>query len=336
MSETRTLWLAERRRGIGGSDAAACAGLSRWTTPLEVYENKTSDADRDETPEMRRGTLLEPVVRQMYADATGHSVAQPAGIIQSEEHPFMLASLDGVVQDSRRLLECKTARDKSEWGEPGSAEIPIEYLCQCQHYLRVARYDVIDVAVLFGNGFEFAIYEIPADPEFQDLLIEAEIRLWDHVQKRIPPEPINTDDVRRRWPRAKFQSATIATADDYAVAQALAQIKAHAKALEAIQEQCEAYLKMRIGDNEALTCGDKIVATWKNKAGTRRFDGKRLEKEHPEIHRQYVTVGEPSRMFLLKEKSTSCLTTNKTITIPNLPAGLLLPTPMDEEATPDS
>ena len=326
LTESRELWLAERRKGIGGSDAAGCAGLSRWTTPLEVYESKTSDTDRDETPEMRRGTLLEPVVRQMYSDQTGHTVAQPTGILSSESHPFMLANLDGVVQDAPRLLECKTARDKSDWGEPGSAEIPIEYLCQCQHYLHVARYDVIDVAVLFGNGFEFAVYEVPADKEFQELLIAAESRLWEAVQARIPPEPINTEDVRRRWPRARFQATVTATETDSRVAEALAVIRAQAKALEALQEQCEAHLKMSIGDNEAIhDAAGRIIATWKNRAGSRRFDDKRLEKEHPEIHRQYVTVGQSSRTFLFKPKVESCLTTNPTITIPTLPPGLLSP-----------
>ena len=332
--EQRNLWLAERRNGIGGSDAAACAGLSRWMTPLEVYYNKTSDTDREETPDMRRGTLLEPVVRQMYADATGRAVTTPNKLIVSNEYPFMLANLDGIAADHReRVLECKTARNRSEWGEPGSAEIPVEYLCQVQHYLRVTEFDVADVAVLFGNDFEFAIYEVPADREFQDLLIAAEAELWGRVQRRIPPEPINTEDVRRRWPLAKFQAASIATADDNDVAEVLATIKAHSKAFEELQDRCEAHLKAAIGDNDALTVGNRTIATWKNHAGSTRFDLTRFKAEQPDLYDQYLTTGKASRTFLLKtKKAKPCLTTNTTITIPSLPALLCLPAAEDRPA----
>ena len=91
-------------------------------TPLEVYESKTAACDREETPEMRRGTLLEPVVRQMYADQTGRQVVVPENMIQSRVGtPSSLANLDGIiVPEQDRLLECKTARDKGDWGEPGT------------------------------------------------------------------------------------------------------------------------------------------------------------------------------------------------------------------------
>ena len=71
-NQDRSQWLEERRQGIGGSDAAAAVGLSPWKTRLELWLEKTGQTpDREETPEMRRGTLLEPVVKQLYADATG-------------------------------------------------------------------------------------------------------------------------------------------------------------------------------------------------------------------------------------------------------------------------
>lgn len=41
---TRADWLKLRRRGIGGSDVAAILGLSKWRTPLEVWQDKTATA----------------------------------------------------------------------------------------------------------------------------------------------------------------------------------------------------------------------------------------------------------------------------------------------------
>ncbi|WP_407635573.1 YqaJ viral recombinase family protein, partial [Effusibacillus pohliae] len=34
---SREEWLRQRRRGIGGSDAAAIAGLSRYKSRIQVY-----------------------------------------------------------------------------------------------------------------------------------------------------------------------------------------------------------------------------------------------------------------------------------------------------------
>ena len=39
---SRKEWLALRKHGIGGSDAAAVCGMSRWAGPLDVYLDKTS------------------------------------------------------------------------------------------------------------------------------------------------------------------------------------------------------------------------------------------------------------------------------------------------------
>ena len=64
-NEERTAWLNERRKGIGGSDVAAIIGLSPWTTPLDIYEQKLGIAlPSEETEAMYWGTALEPAIRQ--------------------------------------------------------------------------------------------------------------------------------------------------------------------------------------------------------------------------------------------------------------------------------
>ena len=40
---TRADWLKLRRRGIGGSDVAAIIGISKWRTPLDIYNDKTEE-----------------------------------------------------------------------------------------------------------------------------------------------------------------------------------------------------------------------------------------------------------------------------------------------------
>lgn len=42
---TRADWLKLRRRGIGGSDVAAIIGISKWRTPLDIYNDKTEEGE---------------------------------------------------------------------------------------------------------------------------------------------------------------------------------------------------------------------------------------------------------------------------------------------------
>ena len=44
----RAAWLAGRKSGLGGSDAAAVLGLSKWRTAVDVYMDKLSDGHEQE------------------------------------------------------------------------------------------------------------------------------------------------------------------------------------------------------------------------------------------------------------------------------------------------
>jgi phage-type endonuclease len=63
-------WLKARQTGIGGSDVAPILGISKWTTPLDVYNEKVADTptEKDSDP-MEWGRRLEPVIRQAYAES---------------------------------------------------------------------------------------------------------------------------------------------------------------------------------------------------------------------------------------------------------------------------
>lgn len=179
--------LAARAGGLGGSDAAAALGLSPWKTALELWHEKRTPVEPAEPSEpMRWGALLEPVIRQEYAERTGRVVRVPTDTLVHPQHAFMRANVDGLT-DCRRLFEAKTARTSEGWGEPGTDAIPQHYLLQVQHYLMVTALPVADVAVLIG-GSEYRQYEVPADPELQDMLVDGEAQFWRHVETAVPPE----------------------------------------------------------------------------------------------------------------------------------------------------
>lgn len=292
--------LVERRKGIGGSDVAGILGISKWKTPLAVYQDKIGEAAPiEESPAMFWGTTLEPVIRQRYSDITGREVLIPNGILYSSEHPFMLANLDGFTP-CRRGVEIKTSRHGAEWGEEGTDEIPFEYLAQVQHYMIVTGFEVFDVPVLIG-GQDFRIYEVEADQDLQSMIIEKEKEFWEHVESRNPPDPISLSDVESLYKTAK-RSDVIGSQQTIIAVEELRNVKAQIVNLEAIQDGLELLIKQEMADHDTLCTHDgKILCTWKASKGREYVDSKRLKQEMPEVYQKYAKSTESSRRFLIKK-----------------------------------
>lgn len=296
----RAQWLEDRRAGIGGSDAAAVLGLSKWKTPLDVYMEKRGEiGEQVDNEPMLWGRALEPVIRQQYAERTGRVVRVPEGIIRHPQHAFMLATVDGVTDDGR-LVEIKTARSGQEWGEPGTDEVPQAYLIQVQHYLTVTALPVADVAVLI-SGSDFRMYQVEADPELQAMIIDGEAKFWQRVEDGIPPEPVTFADMQTRYGRSSREARVIAGREVVAAVEKLRDIKASIKALELSEEEQKAVIMKALGDSDTLVDdGANVLCTWKAAKAAQRFDAKAFQAAHPAIYQQFLKTGEVSRRFLLK------------------------------------
>lgn len=301
--EERKAWLAERRTGIGGSDAAPAVGMSKYKTRLELYLDKRGELETTETEPMRWGNLLEPVVRQEYANRTGNSVTVPPGIIRHPSTAFAIVTADGIVNDGQRLYEGKTARTAEGWGEPGSGDVPQEYFLQCQHGLYVTGLPIADVAVLIG-GSDFRIYHVEADAELQAMLIEQEAAFWNCVQRAEPPEPTTAEDVKRRWRICRGTTLTVDSESTIASAcQRLADIKQLQKLADSAVEELTVMVQATMGDAaEIATSNGDLLATWKNIKASARFDLERFREEQPELYQSYLREAQPQRRFLLKVK----------------------------------
>ena len=132
-------WLEYRKQGIGGSDASVVCGISRYKSPVELWMEKTGQLPAQEAGEAAYwGTQLEALVRAEFTKRTGIEVKQIKQLLQSEDHPFMLANLDGIceVPDvGPCIFEAKTASayKAGEWEDT----IPDEYALQLAHYMAV-------------------------------------------------------------------------------------------------------------------------------------------------------------------------------------------------------
>ena len=84
---TREDWLAFRRRGIGGSDAAAVLGISPFRTGVDLYYDKLGlpVAESEENwVAMEMGNLLEDLVARIIAKKTGLKVTPRTSAIKME------------------------------------------------------------------------------------------------------------------------------------------------------------------------------------------------------------------------------------------------------------
>ncbi|MFT3791564.1 MAG: YqaJ viral recombinase family protein [Rudaea sp.] len=297
---TREQFLAERRRGIGGSDVAAILGMSKWKSALDVYLDKRGEApEQPDNESMLWGRALEPVIRQQYAERTGRVVLVPTAPVVHPVHTFARANLDGVTEGGR-LVEIKTARTAQDWGEPGTDEVPDAYALQVQHYLMVTRYEVADVAVLIG-GSDFRLYEVRADAELQAMLIEREAAFWDCVQRSEPPAVTSFADAQRRWGRSARAGSIEADAEAVAAAKELQALRVQVDGLTERIDACKATITRALADRgDTLVADGKTIATWKLAKAPARFDAKAFEVAHPDLYQQFIKPGEPSRRLLLK------------------------------------
>jgi len=297
-------WLNERRKGIGGSDAAAICGLSPYRTPLQVWQDKRGlSGVIPENEAMEWGKRLEPIIRQKYSDTTGREVkimSPDEPIIHHPKYSFMFANIDGFTDD-QRVVEIKTAKYPTDWGEPGSDEIPLVYMFQVQHYMTITAFPVADVAVLIG-GNDFRIYEVPADKELQEMLIDKELAFWKMVQEAIPPEPINYEDVLRRFRKSKAATVT-ADSNILAAVMALREVRAQIDERELHEEQIKTDILSFMKESDTLIDVDgSVIATWKTSSLINRIDLKMLQKEQPEIYAKYLKPSDGIRKFLIKKE----------------------------------
>ncbi len=310
--EDREAWLAERRTGLGGSDAAAVLGLSPWRTPVQVWLDKTGKAQPEpETEAMRIGTELEDYVARSYERETGRTVTRYRTMLHDG---CLLGNIDRlVVPDGAKvashqreirtdtLLECKTS--SREWDDG----VPVYYETQVQHYMGlVPCLRFADVAVLHLGRKHFEIYRVERDQQVIDH-IRAYLKDWwrRHVEGGEMPSPATEADCRLLWARSNPGKSV--EADGKAVA-AVAEYRAAKEQLDELKklvEQARGDIVAAMGDAETLTGPDgRALCTWKTGKDTSRTDWEALARELGATEEQIAAHTETvpgARRFLLKK-----------------------------------
>ena len=298
---SRADWLKWRTRGIGGSDASVIAGINPYKSVYQLWKEKTGqiEPEEEENDFTHFGTILEPIVKKEFMARTGLKVRAKRMLLQSSEYPFMLADLDGVINENGKMciFEAKTASAyKQEVWENG---IPEAYLLQVQHYMAVTGAKKTYIAALVG-GNRFFYHEVQRDDVLIGEIIRMEKDFWERcVEGGMEPvpdgSPATTDYLNSTYGESngkliELPAEALAAFEQYdEISRRLDELKTEK---EAVCNQFKNYLK----ENEAGTIGGRRVS-WKQVSAS-AFDKKRLEQEKPEIYEAYVSQNQYRRLLV--------------------------------------
>lgn len=200
-----------REKGITGTDAPIIAGVCPWRSLHELVVAKKYPKMMPAEPAkpwLVWGNLLEPVIAEEYARATGQELI-PSDTLMNICHAWMRGTPDRLIVGKQKGLEIKTARSfgSEEWGASGTDNVPQHYLLQIVHYMNLTGADEWDLAVLIGNC-DFRIYHFYRDKELAQMLFEAEREFFlDYIAGSKEPKPEwnagYVEYIKRRFPENK-------------------------------------------------------------------------------------------------------------------------------------
>lgn len=191
---------AERRQGIGGSDAnIILSGDGARIHQLWLEKRGEAEpADLSSNLAVMLGSWTEPFNRQWFELLSGERIVQPGRSFTCPRYGWRRCTVDGLVRAKGAIWEAKhtNAFVKAD-------EVLERYMPQLQHNMAVTGLEQAMVSVIFGNH-KFEVFSVAADWLYQLELLEAEERFWDCVlrgdepavvEAPPPPRPIGTREV---------------------------------------------------------------------------------------------------------------------------------------------
>lgn len=296
----RPEWLALRRTGIGGSDAAAICGQSQYKSALEVWLEKTGAiGEQPDNERMWWGRELEDKIAYKLSEKTGVELTKVGALLAHPEHEWMLASPDRAAWDPRRIglgaevgiSELKTAGyfPGQEW-KGRDAKVPDAYVLQGMHYLAVCNLPF----VLFGCLIDFEVVPlmVERDDELIALLMDREAEFWEMVTERRPPPPdgskATTDLLTALYDLKPGAVVTLDPAEVEPIVEMRAIAAAAEKAAKAQKDEASNRLRRMIGEHEIANAPDgRKLFSWKQ-VTTHKVDTGLLAQVHTEIVEGFI------------------------------------------------
>lgn len=301
-------WLTLRRGGIGGSDAAACAGVSKYTTPYTLWLDKTGRPFEDNAGEPAYwGTRLEDIIREEIGlrETELTDVMAPYTMYRHDKYEWMFANPDGFAMHPTKglvLIECKTAGGwtKDGWNDDGT---PDAYMLQIQHYMAVLGLQWCIIGCLI-EGQRFVSRWVERDDELIADLIDIERSFWEDYVLTDTEPPLLAIAAETKAIRYQFREdttpAVIFEDGEIEKVQEIRDLQAQARELKKEIDGMKDELRVRLGSAEAGRAADGTeLVTW-HKHTNQKFDEAAFSATHPDLYAKFHKEVS-SRTFLIKK-----------------------------------
>ena len=293
------LQIKERNKAIGASEVAAVLGLSKWETPLNVFDRKTNPESNtfQGNDATWFGTQLEPIVAHRFHLETGYTLTEHE---EAYKKGHLVAHIDRYIVELGIPLECKTQNAFAGLWE----EVPDMYRVQTEAQMYCMGVNECYVAVIIG-GQSYQHFHVTGDPELQQAIGQRVDSFWEnHVLANIPPPPISYEDACRLYPMNRTD-AKIATEPAINALKRLQQVNTQLKAFNAEKEALKLEICNSIEDAEGLMNqnGD-LLCTWKLTNPKPKLDPKLMIEHLTEDEKKLSTIQPKGyRALKLKEKA---------------------------------
>lgn len=195
-----------RRQHIGSSDSAAIAGVSPFSTAVDVWLEKVYGTDDFESEAADLGNWLEGPLLSWAASELGVEIKPNVSVIAPDK--ILAANHDALVIGKREGIEAKSSgllwsgAVSSLWGEEGSDEVPHAVMVQCQHQAYVSDLDIVWVPALLG-GRGRVMFRVPRREDLIKDVTTIDLDFWHRwvETKKQPDDSRPSLDVAKRVKR---------------------------------------------------------------------------------------------------------------------------------------
>ena len=180
----RAAWLKERKKGIGGSDAAALLNVGYGCRRALWYDkvDQPPDFPKEETAAMALGTYLEPWFAIQYSKLTDRMCDTGNGRPHiHDRHPELRVNVDRLVfKDGERfagILEIKSVGRATFYKTKREGLWP-DAIIQLQHGMLVAGATWGSYAIGSRDSGELLWWDVEADAGIQATILEEGPKFW--------------------------------------------------------------------------------------------------------------------------------------------------------------
>src|SRR5215467_13498454 len=193
--ELRGIGRPDRRYFIGGSDARIILGHDEAAL-LRLWREKRGEVEAENLSGnliVQLGVATEDLNRRWYQANTGQVVTDIQKRVRHPALRWMVATLDGRIEDSDAVFESKFMLPWA-FSEEAAAE---KYMPQLQHNMWVVAARTAVLSVITGGG-KWVEVTTHADVLYQHLIVTAERKFWRCVESGEPPRLFGADPPKPR------------------------------------------------------------------------------------------------------------------------------------------